>query len=63
MSGLIHARDEGIGNLKALVASGELPQVDVGEAWQLIESQYSEGLSFLLSPVQLETYQANTRGK
>ncbi len=63
MTGLLRARDEGIGNLKASVANGELPQADVGEEWRQIESEYNGGLSFLLSPSQLETYQASSRGK
>ena len=63
MTGLVRARDEGIGNLKTSIASGELPQADAGEAWQQIEAEYNDGLSFLLLPSQLETYQANARGK
>ena len=63
MSSLLRARDEGAVNLKTSVASGEIQREEAGESWRQIESDYNDSLSFLLSPTQLETYQASSRGK
>jgi uncharacterized coiled-coil protein SlyX len=56
LNSLLEQRSAGRQAIRQAITSGEMSKQDAGEPWMALETAFDEGLSNLLTPVQMEDY-------
>lgn len=63
LEAMLQQRSDGHLAIQAAIAAGRMTKADAREPWMELETAFGEGLETLLTPVQLQQYQATRSGK